>query len=684
MNFLHLISIRAKIFAVAVFVFCTVAIAFLLATQEMERQARTLETIARDADTVNRRVVPLGALVAELRHDSAQMRHWLTSLPALRGADAEKQAAGHAARFATHAEEAAKLARTLELPRVASAVEELRKALDPYQDAGRRLARAYAEGGPAAAGTAAEPFDRAAGAVEDGLERLGRLVAEASAERLSRFDSAIEEVRSSAQAMRGMLVGAGLTIMALASACVVFLQWAMLGPLERVRRTMVALAGGRLDVTVGFEGRHDEIGHIADSVRVFQRSALENERLRADQDSLRRQAEEERRQALAAMADKVEQEARVAVDHVAEHTGRMSGNAAEMARSSLLVSDNAQEVAAAAADALQNAQAVAAATEQLSASIGDIGAQVASATAVTGRAVDRSAAARRTIEQLSASVERIGAVARLIGDIASRTNLLALNATIEAARAGEAGRGFAVVAGEVKNLANQTAHSTEEIGSLIAEVQAVTSTAVGAVGEVSETIHEVSHISSTIAAAVEQQAAATQEIARSVTQTSEAAREVSSRIARVSGEADATRNRAGEVRQVAGDVAGSIDSLREVLVRVVRTATADVDRRRRPRFELSTPCLIEQPGRPPVKARLSNLSSGGAMLADVPEPEAPEPGTRAALRIEGISRTLACRLTSCEHGRVHLRFELSESEQQGFERDLAVLTRGLTPMRNAA
>ena len=59
---------------------------------------------------------------------------------------------------------------------------------------------------------------------------------------------------------------------------------------------------------------------------------------------------------------------------------------------------------------------------------------------------------RGTIEALSRQADQIGDVAKIIADIAARTNLLALNATIEAARAGDAGRGFAVVANEVKQL----------------------------------------------------------------------------------------------------------------------------------------------------------------------------------------------------------------------------------------
>ncbi|UGX93276.1 methyl-accepting chemotaxis protein [Bradyrhizobium barranii subsp. barranii] len=371
-----------------------------------------------------------------------------------------------------------------------------------------------------------------------------------------------------------ILLGVSAAVLALIAAGLLGVALGVVRPIVRMTDTMQKLATGELAVDIPFAHRQDEVGSMAGALQVFKQGAIENSRLREEQLRKEQEAATAKRGALHQMAETVERETGRSVDSASVASQGVERAASSLSAIARSLSAESQAVASASTQALGSSQTVSAAAEQLSASIRDIATQVARTSTVTKSAVAGREQARSTIQALAGAVKKIAEVSDLIGGIAGQTNLLALNATIEAARAGEAGRGFAVVAAEVKSLSDQTAKSTEEIGRLIAEVQASTQAAVDAVETMGGHIVEIDGVATSVAAAMEEQDSATREIARSISESASAAKEVSAKIANVSRDAASVDERATEVRQAIAGMAANLESLRSVVVRTVRDSTA--------------------------------------------------------------------------------------------------------------
>ena len=96
-------------------------------------------------------------------------------------------------------------------------------------------------------------------------------------------------------------------------------------------------------------------------------------------------------------------------------------------------------------------------------SMNELNEKTKSTTEITGTVIEN-------IQSLEEKSRSIGQIIEVINEIADQTNLLSLNASIEAARAGEAGKGFAVVAAEIRNLADQSQASGNQIKAIVEEI----------------------------------------------------------------------------------------------------------------------------------------------------------------------------------------------------------------------
>ena len=339
-------------------------------------------------------------------------------------------------------------------------------------------------------------------------------------------------------------------------------------PMIAMCKAMRELAGGNFDVVLPGLGRKDELGEMAAAVEEFKVQAVAKaERDAATQEAQNKASSAARRAELIRFADEFESAVGSIVANVSASAVQLESAAGTLTRTAESTQNLSSQVAGASEQSSSDMQSVAAATEELSASVDEIGRRVRESSDIAESAVRQAEQTDSRIGKLSRAAQEIGDVVKLITAIAEQTNLLALNATIEAARAGDAGRGFAVVASEVKSLASQTAKATDEISNHISGMQGATQESVAAIKEIGGTIGKISEISATIASAVEEQGSATQEIARSVQKVAQGTQASATDVMQVNRGATETGSASEEVLNSARTLSTESTRLREELDR---------------------------------------------------------------------------------------------------------------------
>jgi methyl-accepting chemotaxis protein len=193
-------------------------------------------------------------------------------------------------------------------------------------------------------------------------------------------------------------------------------------------------------------------------------------------------------------------------------------------------------------------------------------------------------------------------------------------------------------------------------------VRHATGASVAAVARIEQTIGEIETIAGSIATSVEQQSSATAEIARNVSETAVAANEMANRTTEVLAEAEQTGIHAGDVRDDAASLNAALGGLRQAVIRVVRTATPEVDRRDATRYEVNVACRVTASGRS-FDAYIADLSDSGARVRGAPVLPA---GSRGTLDIETVGFPLPFNVKQSGGDSLHVAFELNAATAARF------------------
>jgi len=194
---------------------------------------------------------------------------------------------------------------------------------------------------------------------------------------------------------------------------------------------------------------------------------------------------------------------------------------------------------------------------------------------------DAVEATASVVNRLGKRSQEIGQILKVIDEVTDQTSLLALNAAILAAQAGEHGKGFAVVAEEIKDLAERTAASTQEIAALITSVQEETIASVQAMDKglkVVDTgvslVHVTSHVLEQVADSSRQSAEMARAIEKTTAEQAKSVSQITETSVTVADQVEKIAHALQEQRRGSERIAQAVERMREI-TRQVKMATQE-------------------------------------------------------------------------------------------------------------
>ncbi len=264
-----------------------------------------------------------------------------------------------------------------------------------------------------------------------------------------------------------------------------------------------------------------------------------------------------------------------AVRQIAENVETLSSAAEETAASASQISASVREVESNARQSAALAESVAADAQQLGMR------SIEKTIEGMGRIEGAARRAAEVVNRLGERAESIGGILTVIEDITDQTGLLALNASILAAQAGEHGKGFAVVAAEIRELANRTASSTQEIGKLITSVQEESREAVEAMKEGIVSVDQGARLArdagealKTILARASQSRDMSRSISKASAEQAKGVKQVSEAVDRINEMTHQIAKATNEQRSGSDQIIRASEKMREI-TRFVKSATVE-------------------------------------------------------------------------------------------------------------